>query len=68
MDGRDEAIAFILEQAFSLRLFADQVQQMFREQVKTFLIEQHQQMMLQRLMYQELLQQEWKLALPFASS
>jgi hypothetical protein len=56
-----------LDQEFSLRLFADQVKQMSREQAQEFLIEQHKLMMTQKTMYQNLLKHEWKLDLDVAS-
>ncbi len=65
--GMDQEIELTLEQEFSLRNFADMVQQMSREQAQEFLIEQHRLMMLQKTMYQEILRHEWKLDLDFAS-
>jgi len=59
----DQATELTLDQEFSLRVFADQVQQMSREQAQEFLIEQCKLMMVQRTMYQELLKHEWKLDL-----
>jgi Phycobilisome degradation protein nblA len=56
-----------IDQEFSLRLFTDQVKQMSREQAQEFLIEQFRLMMVQKTIYQELLKQEWKLDLDFAS-
>ncbi|MBD2514444.1 NblA/ycf18 family protein [Nostoc sp. FACHB-973] len=56
-----------LEQEFSLRSFTDQVQQMSREQAQEFLILQHQQMMIRETIYQDILKQQWKLDLDFAS-
>jgi hypothetical protein len=63
----DQLIELTLDQEFSLRLFADQVQQMSREQAQEFLIEQYRLMMVQKTTYQNLLKQEWKLDLDFAS-
>ncbi|MFB2967535.1 NblA/ycf18 family protein [Aerosakkonema sp. BLCC-F183] len=63
----DRAIELTLEQEFSLRNFADMVQQMSREQAQAFLVEQHRLMMLQKTMYQEILKQEWKLDSNFAA-
>jgi Phycobilisome degradation protein nblA len=65
MDEQD--IKLTLEQEFSLRNFTDQVQQMSREQAQEFLLLQHKQMMIRERMYQEILKQEWKLDLDFAS-
>jgi hypothetical protein len=53
-----------LEQEFSLRSFADQVQLMSREQAQEFLISLCQQMMLREKMYQEFLKHEWGLDTP----
>ena len=60
-------IELTLEQEFSLRNFTDQVQQMSREQAQEFLILQHKHMMIREIMYQEILKQQWKLDLGFAS-
>jgi predicted nucleic acid-binding protein len=57
----DQAIELTLEQEFSLRSFAAQVQQMSREQAQEFLIEQRRLMMVRETMYQELLKHEWQL-------
>ena len=57
----DQAIELTVEQEFNLRCFADQVQQMSREQAQTFLVEQHRLMIVQKTMYQEILKREWKL-------
>lgn len=54
-----------LEQAFSLRRFSDQVDQMSHEQAQALLIEQHRQMLLRETMYQRLLQHEWQLDADF---
>ncbi|MBX9255334.1 NblA/ycf18 family protein [Desmonostoc muscorum CCALA 125] len=56
-----------LEQEFSLRSFTDQVQQMSREQAQEFLILQYKQMMIRETIYQDILKQQWKLDLDFAS-
>lgn len=63
----NQAIELTLEQEFSLRSFADQVQQMSREQAQEFLIEQQRLMMIRDTLYKELLKQEWKLDSDFAS-
>lgn len=57
----NQAIELTLEQEFSLRRFADQVQEMSREQAQEFLIEQYRLMMVQEKMYQDLLKHEWQL-------
>jgi hypothetical protein len=63
----DQPIELTLEQEFSLRAFNDQVQQMSLEQAQNLLILQNQHMMIREKMYQDLLKQEWKLDLDFAS-
>lgn len=63
----DQAIELTVEQEFNLRCFADQVQQMSREQAQAFLVEQHRLMMVQKTMYQEILKHEWKLDSDFAA-
>jgi hypothetical protein len=63
----DQSTELSLDQEFSLRLFEDQVRHMSLEQAQALLIEHHKQMMLQKTMFQELLKQEWKLDLGFAS-
>ncbi|MBE9182079.1 NblA/ycf18 family protein [Oculatella sp. LEGE 06141] len=61
----DKAIELTLEQEFSLRNFADQVQQMSREQAQEFLVMLQKQVMLRDAMYQEFLRHEWKLDAAF---
>ncbi|RCJ40661.1 phycobilisome degradation family protein [Nostoc minutum NIES-26] len=56
----NQPIELSLEQEFSLRVFADQVQQMSGEQAKEFLLMLYKQMMMREKTYQELLKQEWK--------
>lgn len=56
-----------LDQEFSLRLFADQVQNLSHAQAQEFLVEQHRLMMVQKTMFQEILKQEWKLGLDSAT-
>jgi Phycobilisome degradation protein nblA len=63
----DKTIELTLEQEFSLRNFTDKVQQMSREQAQDFLIFQHKYMMIQEMMYQNILKHEWKLDMDFAS-
>jgi hypothetical protein len=63
----NQDIKLTLEQEFNLRSFTDQVQQMSREQAQEFLILQHKHMMIQQIMYKEILKQEWKLDQDFAS-
>jgi hypothetical protein len=50
-----------LEQQFSIKSFANQVQHMSREQAQEFLLMLYQQMMIKETMYQEFLKHEWKL-------
>ncbi|AFY35434.1 NblA/ycf18 family protein [Calothrix sp. PCC 7507] len=57
----DQAIELTLEQEFSIRCFAGQVQQMSREQAQEFLILQYKQMMIRETMFQEILKHNWKL-------
>jgi hypothetical protein len=54
-------IELSLEQEFSLRSFADQVQHLSREQAQEFLLMLNQQMMMKEKMYQQLLKHEWRL-------
>jgi hypothetical protein len=54
-------IELSLEQEFSLRSFADQVQHMSREQAQEFLIVLYQQMIIRETMYQDFLKHEWKI-------
>jgi Phycobilisome degradation protein nblA len=56
-------IELTLEQEFSLRSFADLVEQMSIEQAKEFLIEQHQLMMVRDTIYRDLIKQQWQLDL-----
>ncbi|WP_071190530.1 NblA/ycf18 family protein [Trichormus sp. NMC-1] len=57
----NQPIKLSLEQEFSLRIFADQVHQMSREQAQAFLLKLYEQMMIQETSYQQLLKHEWKL-------
>ncbi|MBV8885551.1 MAG: NblA/ycf18 family protein [Chroococcidiopsidaceae cyanobacterium CP_BM_RX_35] len=57
----NQSIKLSLEQEFSLRSFADQVQQMSREQAQDFLLKLYEQMMIRETTYQQLLKHEWKL-------
>ena len=63
----DRTIELTLEQEFSLRSFADQVQRMSREQAQEFLLVQYKHMMIQETTYQELLKKDWKLDRDFDS-
>ncbi|MBD2174566.1 NblA/ycf18 family protein (plasmid) [Anabaena sp. FACHB-709] len=57
----NQPMTLSLEQEFSLRTFADQVQQMSREQAQELLLMLYKQMMIRETTYQELLKHEWKL-------
>ncbi|GAB4185297.1 MAG: hypothetical protein Fur006_23570 [Coleofasciculaceae cyanobacterium] len=57
----NQPIELSLEQQFSIRSFADQVQHMSREQAQEFLLMLYQQMMIKETMYQHFLKHEWKL-------
>ncbi|AFZ58851.1 NblA/ycf18 family protein [Anabaena cylindrica FACHB-243] len=57
----NQPIKLSLEQEFGLRIFADQVHQMSREQAQIFLLKLYEQMMIQETSYQQLLKHEWKL-------
>ena len=63
----NQANELTLEQEFSIRLFADQVQGMSHKQAQDFLVEQYRLMMVQETLYQSLLKHEWKLDLDPAS-
>ena len=58
----NKPIELSLEQEFSIRSFADIVQQMSREQAQEFLIVLHKQMIIQKTMYEEFLKYKWNLA------
>lgn len=51
-----------LEQEFSLRAFADQVQYMSPKQTQDFLIQLYKHMMLKENMYKGLIKHEWGIA------
>jgi hypothetical protein len=57
----NQPIKLSLEQEFSLKIFADQVHQMSREQAQVFLLKLYEQMIIQEISYQQLLKHEWKL-------
>ena len=57
----NQPIELSLEQQFSIRSFADQVQHMSREQAQEFLLMLYQQMMMKDMMYQHFLKHECKL-------
>ncbi|MEA5601901.1 NblA/ycf18 family protein [Nostoc sp. UHCC 0252] len=57
----NQPIELSLEQEFSLRTFADLVQQMSREQAQEFLLMLYKQMKVREATYQKLLKHQWKL-------
>ncbi|MEH2255106.1 NblA/ycf18 family protein [Nostoc sp.] len=57
----NQPITLSLEKEFSLRTFADQVQQMSREQAQEFLLMLYKQMIIREMTYQELLKHQWEL-------
>jgi hypothetical protein len=57
----NQPITLSLEQEFSLRTFADQVQQMSREQAQEFLLMLYKQMIIRETTYQELLKHQWEI-------
>ncbi|MEA5605344.1 NblA/ycf18 family protein [Nostoc sp. UHCC 0252] len=57
----NEPITLSLEQEFSQRAFADQVQQMSREQAQELLLMLHKQMMIRETTYRELLKHQWEI-------
>jgi hypothetical protein len=50
-----------LEQEFSLKSFASDVQNMSLEQAREFLIDQHRNMLIQKTIFQQLLKHDWNL-------
>lgn len=48
-----------LEQKFSQRMFADQVQKMSHEQAQVVLIQSHEEMMVCKNIYREILKDAW---------
>lgn len=59
--GMNPSVELSLEQEFSLRAFADQVQYMSHEQAQEFLVILYHEMMVKDMMYREILQQSWSL-------
>jgi len=57
----NQPIELSLEQKFSLRNFADQVQQMSHEQAQEFLLVLYKQKMIRETMYQQFLKHQWNL-------
>ncbi|MEM6836814.1 MAG: NblA/ycf18 family protein [Cyanobacteria bacterium P01_C01_bin.120] len=57
----DQTVELTLEQEFMLKDFAFQVQKMSLEQAREFLIDQHRNMLIQKLIFQNLLKHEWNL-------
>jgi hypothetical protein len=50
-----------LEQEFNVRAFADQVQQMSRQESQQFLLRLYEQMIIKETIYKELLKSQWEL-------
>jgi predicted HD phosphohydrolase len=57
----DHSIQLSLEQQFSIRSFATQVDQMSQEQAKDFLVKLYEQMVVREATYKELLKHQWGL-------
>ncbi len=57
----DQTIELTLEQEFILKDFAFQVQKMSLEQAQEFLIDQHRNMLIQKVVFQNLLKHQWNL-------
>ncbi len=57
----NQPIKLSLEQEFSIRCFAEQVQHMSLEQAQAFLLVLYKQMMIRDITYQQLLKHEWRL-------
>ncbi|WP_204138300.1 NblA/ycf18 family protein [Halomicronema sp. CCY15110] len=57
----NQHVELTLEQEFRLREFAHKVQQMSLNQAQSFLIEQHRSMLIQKVIFQQLLKHEWNL-------
>ncbi|QOV24024.1 NblA/ycf18 family protein [Anabaenopsis elenkinii] len=57
----NQPIQLSLEQQFSIRSFATQVQYMSPDQAKDFLVKLYEQMMVREATYQELLKHQWGL-------
>jgi hypothetical protein len=57
----NQPIELSLEQQFSIRSFATQVQQMSHEQAQDFLVQLYEQMVVREATYKELLKHQWGL-------
>ncbi|MDM9384210.1 MULTISPECIES: NblA/ycf18 family protein [unclassified Chlorogloeopsis] len=57
----DKPIELTLEQQFSIRSFATQVQNMSHDQAKDFLVKLYEQMVVREATYKELLKHQWGL-------
>ena len=57
----NQPIELSLEQQFSIRSFASQVQGMSQEQAKDFLVKLYEQMVVREATYKELLKHQWGL-------
>ncbi|QMS86600.1 NblA/ycf18 family protein [Nostoc edaphicum CCNP1411] len=59
----NQPIELSLEQEFSIRCFADKVEQMSHKQAQEFLLVLYEQMLIRETTFQQLLKQEWRLDL-----
>ncbi|HEY9826704.1 MAG TPA: NblA/ycf18 family protein [Stenomitos sp.] len=57
----DHTFQLSMEQEFSIRSFADQVQHLSREEAQDFLVNLYRQMVMKETMYKHFLAQEWGL-------
>jgi predicted HD phosphohydrolase len=57
----NQPVELTLEQQFSIRSFATQVQNMSPEQAKDFLVKLYEQMVVREATYKELLKHQWGL-------
>lgn len=57
----NQPINLSLEQQFSIRSFATQVQHMSHEQAQDFLVKLYEQMVVREATYQEMLKHQWGL-------
>jgi len=61
LENMNQTIKLTLEQEFRLREFACKVRQMSLDQAQAFLIDQHRSMLIQKVIFQQLLKDEWNL-------
>lgn len=55
----DHAFKLSMEQEFSIRSFADQVQSLSQDEAQEFLVKLYRQMVMKETMYKHFLAQEW---------